>query len=177
MIKLDYTITPDEAREALYKTGKLKYSRNRAIIQAVILLALAVFMAADTFYTKSISGTRIFIIAAVMVLIPVVVFYNRKVSGRIAARAADVGELSISVESGKIDVYRKENNYRWTIEQGSFTLLETERLFILELRDKRIFIIPKRAASEADTLKSELAGEEEPHEISGGEKGKSEEED
>ena len=144
LVNARYVLTREEVAEAFGATGKLRFSKKKAAMQtAGLALCIGIF----TYYGIMVGFSMLYviIIALCAVMAAVVWLVPMRNEAAMIDRAVSGQTTDVSISPGSVAIYIRESNFRWTADKPRVKY--TDRLIILRLEDRRLFVIPKRVLS------------------------------
>lgn len=140
-----YVLTFDEVKEALIAAGRLKPYFKTSLTQTVVAV-IAMVMFGYGIISNPTNLFYYFIIAVCAVIIAYVWIYPPLNERRSIEQAVNGQTIDLTVESGSISVRRQDSGDGFLVPLDSRCRLCTaNNLFVIELPDGRLLIVPHRA--------------------------------
>ncbi len=148
-----FTLNRQEVEDALLLTGRIKPHIMTSVVETVLLVLLLAMQCTSVIggmlhwkdYPEP-GGMNYFLLAVIVVLIPVVWIMPRRNNRRIVDRSVSGNELRVRVYENLCEVFIPADDKGWDVTFGkdSFCVSECEEMFVLTLSDGRLLALPKR---------------------------------
>lgn len=156
---LTYVLNEDEVEDALFSSGKIGTRKIIPILEtvglsiAIIIFAIPLiggqFGLYDKFQKPVVFDWIIF--AILLALIPLIWILPSRTKKNIVKRSTTGSRLQVEIFENIARVTVNENaEESWVLTLGDYRLVETERNFIMVLKNGQILVIPKRSVKDED---------------------------